>query len=78
MAGTRNVASAQVTALKADSQVLVIGMTEQPQACVKADQAALDESFDLKLYMPLPDYASRRVRTLASAECSWSCFSRLN
>lgn len=62
--------SEQVEELKADSQVLVTGITEEPQACVKADQAAIDGFFDLKLYVPLPDYGSRRVCALASLECS--------
>ena len=53
---------AQVTAMTAADQVLVIGLTEEPQACVKADQSTLESFFDLKLYLPLPDYASRRVQ----------------
>lgn len=32
---------------------------------MKADQAALDEFFDLKFYLPLPDYACRRVNPFA-------------
>ncbi len=58
---------AQVTAMTAGDQVLVIGLTEEPQACVKADQSILESFFDLKLYLPLPDYASRRVHLLPFA-----------
>lgn len=50
--------SKQVLELPPNSQVLIIGLSARPQACVRADQLALDQFFELQIYLPLPTYAS--------------------
>ena len=69
----------QVAALTPMDQVLVIGNSQEPQACMKGDQTTSSTFFDLCIYLPLPDYASRRVKRthiiLLHACLVSSCFS---
>ena len=51
----------QVASLTPKDQILVVGHSAEPQACVKADQTALTDFFSMRTYIPLPDYAARRV-----------------
>ena len=51
----------QVAALEASHQVLLIGISTAPQACVRADEDALTNLFPIRYLFGLPNYANRRV-----------------
>lgn len=54
----------QVASLGPQDEVLVIGSTRDPGACLGPDQQALSELFDLQIFVPLPSFADRRVSSL--------------
>lgn len=47
--------------LKPGDRVLVVGCSSEPYLCAKKDEAALLNSFQKHVHMPLPDYASRQI-----------------
>lgn len=47
--------------LKPGERVLVIGAASEPQLCVKKDEKALLGFFQKHIYLPAPDYASRKL-----------------
>ena len=47
--------------MKPGERVLVIGNSREPQLCAKKDEKAFVSFWDKHLYLPLPDYASRRL-----------------
>ena len=51
----------KVAALEASHQILLIGISTAPQACVRADEDALTNLFPNRHLIGLPNYANRRV-----------------
>lgn len=51
----------QVKALLPGEQVLVIGNSSEPQMCTKKDEKAFVSFWNKHIYIPLPDYSSRRI-----------------
>ena len=51
----------QVAALQPSDQILIIGISSEPQACVRADEEALTIFFTSRYLLSLPNYACRRV-----------------
>lgn len=49
--------------LKSGDRVLVVGTSCEPQMCTKKDEKAFMGFWDKHLFLPVPDYASRRVES---------------
>ncbi len=51
----------EVKSLGPGERVLVMGNSREPYLCVKKDEKAFINFWNKHIYMPLPDYASRKV-----------------
>ncbi|KAK9817170.1 hypothetical protein WJX72_010626 [[Myrmecia] bisecta] len=51
----------EVKALEPSDRVLIMCSSSEPHICVKKDEKAFISFFDKHIYLPLPDYASRRA-----------------
>lgn len=51
----------EVKQMKAGERVLIIGNSQDPYLCVKKDEKAFINFWGKHIFLPVPDYASRRV-----------------
>ena len=51
----------QAESLAPGDRVLLLGLSGEPQACVRKDGAALQTLFGLRICIPMPDNTTRQV-----------------